>query len=110
MTREAMCTAIPPTSPPAVLDLAGVETRPDLDPDLRELTTELRGGDGRAGGVERGQDPVAGRLDELAAGFADQPGGRLLVAVKDLPPPGVTHLPARSVDATMSVNGHRPRA
>src|SRR5215218_4890228 len=62
----------------AQLDLTGVQPRSDLEPDAAQLVSE----GGRAAhrpprAVEGGQDPVPGRLDQLAAGLLDRLPGQL---------------------------------
>jgi hypothetical protein len=52
----------------AKFDLAGVQPDPDPQADPTQLVPERgRAPDGSPGTVEGGQDPIAGRLDQLAA-------------------------------------------
>ena len=72
----------------ADVELPGVEAGPDLDADAAQLGPEGQGAADRpAGPVEDRQDAVAGALDPPAALAADQPPGRLVVGVQQLPPP-----------------------
>lgn len=74
----------------ALLDLAGMQPGPDLEADAAQLVPE-RGctADPPAGAVEGGQDPVAGRLDQLAAELLDQPPSQVIVDVQQLTPTAI---------------------
>ncbi|GIK78525.1 MAG: hypothetical protein KJ006_00840 [Thermoleophilia bacterium] len=69
------------------LDLAGVDAAPELDAELAHAGGDRARAAHRARrAVERGEEPVAGRLDRPAAMLADQLAGDPVVAGEELAP------------------------
>ncbi len=104
-----MCTAMPATSSPTQLALAGVQTGPDVQPQPLDLVDDLgRAANGARRAVEGGQEAVADRLDLRArASGASSLRTTVSCCVEQLRASGCRRArSARSVEPTMSVNMH----
>ena len=105
-TREAMCTAMPPTSSAGEVALARVHARAHVEPVVaRRLGDRDRAAHRARGPVEGGQEAVAHRLD-LAAAVARElrADDRLVLLQQLLPALRRPASAARRVESTMSVN------
>ena len=88
------------------LDLAGVDARPDLEPELADRVADReRAADRPRRAVECREEPVAGRLDLVAAEPLELPPGHPVMLVEQRAASGRRRAPPRAASTpTMSVN------
>jgi hypothetical protein len=87
-----------------------VDPRPDLDPQLADGLDEGAGApDGGRRLLERGEEPVPGRVELSPAVALERLADEAMVAIDERLPAPVTELLGTAVESTMSVNSTAAR-